>query len=119
MSEFRVYYGDGSIFEGPLEDTPQWNVQVIIFADPELGRAILQAWDYYFYAEGRWYGVDGEVDYVEHTMTQPIERILKGRMIPNKPYLEVVRRAHNDPGFPAKTRKNLNIEQGRGHAGRA
>ena len=109
--EFRVYYSYGE-YDGPLEDTPQWDVIAVVQPDPDLGRAVLQSWDFYLYARGEWYGVEGMVDYVEHTMTQPIERILKGRRIPTLKYKEIIKRAHKDPDFPPKSSRNPTIEVG-------
>lgn len=110
--KFRVYYSD-SEYEGPLEDTPQWDVIAVVQESATMGREVLQSWDFYLYAYGEWYGVEGMVDYVEHTMTQPIEKILKGRRIPNAQYREIIRRAHKDPDFPPKSSNNKTIEVGK------
>jgi len=119
LLKFRVYYSDGEYpdlasdpSEALLEETPQWDVIAVVSESKSMGRQVLQSWDFYLYANGEWYGVTGMVDYVEHTMTQPIERILKGRRIPTLLYQEIMKRARKDPSFPKKSSNNPIIEIG-------
>ena len=53
---FKIYYGDGSVFEGRPEDAPATGVQAIAWNDPtkgslDLGRIVMQEWDIYIYSD--------------------------------------------------------------------
>lgn len=96
---YRIYYGDGSIFEAPgdggPEITPARNVQVIIQIDVETGPYFQTSTHYYVWWDERWLGVDehGLYDY----MIEPgWKRVLYGRTITNKEYLAIYKRAGID-----------------------
>jgi len=108
--EWRIYYGDGSTYdEGLLINAPAVNVRCIVVRDPEqgsnsLGRVILTSWDYYLYVPGRgWYGVNGEVDLIDHLLHECPIRVLKGRLLATGKYDEIRKRAIADPDFPRKS----------------
>ena len=66
--DFRIYYGDGSTYEGEPEGAPAQNVQAIVWNDPEsgaqdLGRVVLHQWDIYIYSDDiGWHGTDKYTD---------------------------------------------------------
>ena len=72
---FRIYYGDGSIFEGenPEDINRCDNVQAIAWNDPardyhDLGRIVLSEYDIYMYSDhvGSWHGTDKYSDLLRH-----------------------------------------------------
>ncbi len=117
--EFRIYYGDGSIYEGPIEGIEQVvDIQVIVKPDLrnspyETGRSVMHSFDFYIYADGEWLGINGTLDLVDHILYRPVEKVLKGRMIPNQRFEDILGRAIKDKGFPRKSNKNPLREDGR------
>lgn len=106
--EFRIYYGDGSTYEGPIAGASPVDVQCIVVPDCrgsayEVGRLVLHSWDFYLYAEGSWLGLNGTVDLVDHLLFRSVEKVLKGRMIPHEKYEEILTRANKEKGFPRKS----------------
>jgi hypothetical protein len=129
--KWRVYYGDGSTFDGVPEDAPTWDVQAIVQPHIESGRYIICLYDYYIYREGRWFGVDnvGAIDYLLHYVklgrqnpdgTFSIKQkkissldfilygankghIKIGRMLRKERFQEIHRNADSDPDFPKRT----------------
>lgn len=98
---FRVYYDDGSTFDGDPFDAPFWGVLVIVEADAEHGRRIVSNGDYYVW-ENRWRAKDfiGMIDYLQ----QPGPRkVICGRMVDNERFFEAYKRAEADPDFPTRT----------------
>lgn len=118
-TEFRIYYGDGGPpYEGTLEGIEKvLDVQCVVTPDLrnspyETGRLVMHSWDFYLYAEGSWMGINGVVDLVDHILHRPIEKVIKGRMIPNKKYEEILSRAMHDEGYPRKSNKSPAREDG-------
>lgn len=110
MVEWRIYYGDGTTYDGLLDTAPATNVQVIVARDAapssrNVGRLILSGWDYYLYRDG-WYGVNGEVDLVDHVLHERPQRVLKGRQITTGEYDGIRRLANADPDFPVKSARD-------------
>ncbi len=117
-TSFRIYYGDGSIYEGPIADAPPVDVQCIITPDQrrssyEVGRLVMHSWDFYLYVEGVWLGVNSMVDLVDHILHRQVEKVVKGRMIPNDRYEAILNRANTDEGFPRKSALSPVREDGR------
>ena len=118
--EFRIYYGDGGPpYEGIVEDIVQV-VDVQCLAHPDLrnspyetGRQVMHSFDFYVYGEGQWIGINGLVDLVDHILYRPIEKVLKGRMIPNQKFEDILARAIKDKGLPRKSNKSPLREDGR------
>lgn len=116
--DWRIYYSDGSVFDsnmGSPWEAPGWGVQVIVFADPEIGRALLRGYDYYLYRrESGWVGVQSETCLIEcmvNESSQNVDGVLvvkSGRMIARDVYHKITNKAHTDPDFPPKsnTRKD-------------
>lgn len=108
--EWRIYYGDGSTYDGPLESAPVVNVQVIVVNDKapnrkNVGRLMLFGFDYYLYREKEgWYGINGEVDLVDHLLYEQPLKVLKGRGISSENYSKIYNKANLDSDFPKKRR---------------
>lgn len=103
MISWRVYYDDGSTFDGPPEDTPTTGVIAIVQPDPDHGRMVLSRWDYYdFHDNGQWWGHDifGLFD----CLTRPgWKRVLFGRTIETARFRQIVARAEADPDFATRS----------------
>ncbi len=118
--DYRIYYGDGTIYEGTREtfdDAPVLDVQAIVVKDiaeykHDSGRLVFYSWDFYLYEDGQWCGVNGMPDFVEHVLHCRPEKVLKGRQIRNDKHQEIMLKALKDPGFPKKSRTMAITENG-------
>ena len=98
---FRIYYADGSTFDGEPFDAPFFGVLCIVEKDADHGRRIVTQGDYYVW-ESRWRNVDfiGLVDY----LAQPGNRkVICGRLVDNDTWNATIKRANEDPDFPERT----------------
>lgn len=102
--EWAVYYGDGNTYTnltGAVENTPVWDVQVIVYRDNDRGWFTQTGTKYYVWdnrGEGyRWYGAD-DVGMLDYLQTPGWKRVLIGRTIPNARFMEIFNRAKNDFG---------------------
>lgn len=98
---FRVYYADGSTFDGDPFEAPGLGVLLVVEKDEEHGRRIVSGGDYFVWNE-RWWAVDqmGMIDY----LLQPGPRkVLIGRMVSNEDYRKVYTAADTDADFPVRT----------------
>lgn len=102
MIRFRVYYSDGTTFDGPVEDAPGQGVIVVAQENPDVGRELLHAKDYYVWDEDQWNGVDtyGLYDYLAQLGWR---KVLAGRTVKYATYSEVFDAAVNDDYLPEKT----------------
>lgn len=101
---FRIYYDDSAVYAGDPYKAPALGVLVIVEKDPDSGRRLVSAKDYYVWdeKESRWWSVDyiGMIDY----LIQPgKKRVLFGRTVESKKWYEVMRIANEDPDFPIRT----------------
>jgi hypothetical protein len=99
---WRVYYGDGSTFDGDPSEAPALNVQAIAVADPVVGRFVWSARDFYWWEHDQWFGGDlfGVFDYLQRPGWK---RVLFGRSIPRATFEAVMKRALEDEDLPAKS----------------
>lgn len=109
---FRIYYGDGSTFEGDPEDAPASNVQCIVFNDSateisNIGRVVLSQWDIYIYSDIGWHGTNKYADLLQHLGKgcgpNGVRAVLQGTWIARDKYFEIQRRAKSDPPFVNKS----------------
>ena len=100
--KWKIYYGDGSTYGGPVEDAPARNVQVIIVEDKDAGWITQAGTDYYIWNRGRWWGVDlfGMYDYL---IEDGWKRVLFGRTLAKDEYQAIFKRASDDMQFERKT----------------
>jgi len=80
-----IVYTD-SVFEGESPDAPSLDVQIILYADTSngggnVGTLQMYGWDYYLLEQGKWIGVNGDTDLIDHVLHRNPEKVLKGRMI--------------------------------------
>ena len=100
---WKIFYGDGETFsenDGPIQDAPAWNVQVIVVRDEAVGRFLDIRHDYYVYRDENWLGVDfvGLIDYLQESGL-----VKFGRTINSEQFDELYQQAKNDPDFPPKS----------------
>jgi len=55
---WRIYYADGTTFDGPSERPPSRGVEVIVQRHPDIGWHTMCKYDYYVWYDERWQGVD-------------------------------------------------------------
>ncbi len=120
---FRIYYGDGTTFEGRPEDAPTRNVQAVVYEDEDkglgdCGRVILESWDIYIYSDpiGGWHGTNKYVDLLMHLERGcgpgGVRAVILGLWIPREEYKQIIHRAKTDPGFPPKSAVKPPYEDG-------
>jgi len=103
--DWKIYYEDGTTFsdsDGKPEEAPARGVQIIMQAEPHLGREILRATDFYIRKNEQWFAVDhfGLFDYLSNP---GLKTVKFGRYIPNDEYARVLADAVADPDFPPKS----------------
>lgn len=108
MVAWRIYYDDGATFDsddGDPQDAPSFGVLCIVFPDAEVGRLVMQGWDWYFYhpTEENWWGCDiyGLLDRLLHNL--PMVAVKQGRSAPTQVWRAVLKSATTDPDFPGKS----------------
>jgi hypothetical protein len=92
---WRLYYDDGSTWEGPVEAAPGLGVVVVLMTD-----FVIVGHDFYCWHadQGRWWGADqaGLWDYLQ----QPgWKKVLFGRTVSNEQYGRIHARAMRDCGM--------------------
>jgi hypothetical protein len=108
--KWRIYYDDGSMFDsgqGGPEDAPGHGVVCIVQPDEEIGRTIMQGWDWYYFHEGdgNWWGCDihGLTDRLTHRL--PVRAVCEGRTVATERFRQILRLADLDEDFPRKSAK--------------
>ena len=98
---YRIYYGDGTAYDGPVEEAPARNVQLIVQSSQEHGWQALSG-DFYVWRPGHWFAVDhfGLYDYL---LEPGWKRVLFGRTLTSEEYNAIWHQAMNDPEMPPKT----------------
>ena len=95
--EFVIYYGDGSTYsneDGPPEDAPARNVQIIVQPHRQVGVEIVSSADNYVWMDDRgWWGVDrdGMMDYL---IEPGWKKVLYGRTLLQSEYDQIVKAAN-------------------------
>lgn len=121
---FRIYYGDGSIYEGIPEKAPTGNVQAIAYNDPkqgaeDTGRIVLTDWDFYIYSDpvAGWHGANKYADLMRHLKLGcgpgGVRAVLEGQWVDFDNYKSIVERARTDPNLDRKTANDPVREDGR------
>lgn len=100
--DFRVYYADGTTYDGDAMGAPALDALLIVEKDADHGRRIVSGGDYFVWEGGRWWAVDQVGMYTYLVRTGP-RRVLIGRMVSNEHYAETWRRAESDTDFPLRT----------------
>lgn len=107
--DWIIFYGDGSEFtstDGPPEEAPGLNVQLIAQADEEVGRVLVTSDPgLYWWEDGLWCGCNDRMgigfwDY----LARPGLKVTKfGRVLSNSDFQRVLRLATDHPGLPRKS----------------
>lgn len=100
---FRIYYADGTTYDGPVDHVPIWEVLVIVERDPMHGRKLVSSGDYYIYDNARWIACDLMTVWQYLARPGMLKRVLVGVMVDSERWQETMRRARYDPDFPAQT----------------
>jgi len=105
--EFGIYYGDGSVYDGPIDGILcSDNVQAIAWDDLEkgnqtVGRVVLQQWDIYIYSDPiGWHGTNKYADLLMHLGKGigigGVRAVLTGGWIDRADYQSIIKRAETD-----------------------
>lgn len=110
---WKIYYSDGTTYsdlDGPPEQAPALDVQVIVQLDDTGGRYNQMGSDYYIWREDRWWGVDifGLFDWLIHNSS-----VKFGRTVDNEKYRMMFQMAENDPDFPVRSGFDKRLERNR------
>lgn len=106
MPNWRVYYADGSTFDGDVEQAPGVGVIGIVRRDVAPadypytnGRELLYGKDHYWWVGDRWLGGDsyGRDDYLR---SPGWKKVIAGRTVPRVQFEAVKQRMETDPDFP-------------------
>ena len=94
--KFRIYYGDGSTFEGddPAK-APPLDVQVIRYFDGKT-ESLIHKRDFYLFVDGQIIGVDGLTDFVDQMLCQLPDKVVKGRTMLTKDFQVIFNRANEE-----------------------
>ncbi len=124
--DFRIFYIDGSTFDGRPEDAPALlPVLCIIWNDPDksnqgIGRPIVKEWDIYIYSDGvgGWHGTNKYGDLMNHLKQQGcgpggVRRVLDGLWMNTEVYKNILAIAAKDPDFFPKSARDPLVEDGR------
>lgn len=108
----RIYYDDGTVYDGPLDKAPGLGVIVIAQEDADVGRELLHRKDFYYF-EGKWYGCDrdGLLDYLQRPGWK---KVVIGRNTTHANYHALMDRARLDPELPYKTARHTAEEPAHG-----
>lgn len=92
---WKIYYGDGTTFEGDAENAPTRDVQAIVQPCPRTRWEVVYSTDYYVWRGDEWCGVDifGLWDYLA---SDGWKRVLFGRMLPQDEWQALYRRVKTD-----------------------
>lgn len=103
---FRIYYADGSTFEGDPFEAPATGVIVIVQTSESVGRTHLKYLDFYWWEDGRWFGGDQAGMLLHLIEGGGPKKVLFGKFIRDEKFHAIMRRALADPDFPAKSATN-------------
>lgn len=102
MLDYRIYYADGTFYDGDPFNAPIFGVLVIVEKDKEQGRRLILGGDYYGWDGKRWFPYDfpGLFDYLQ---TNGAKRVLIGRLVSNEDFQKIYDLANTDSDFPIRT----------------
>ena len=87
---------------GRPEAAPPHGVLCVVARDENLGRVVLNGWDWFYFDGADWWGADvhGLLDRLLHNL--PTTAVKQGRMAPTAVWRDVLDAAVTDADFPAK-----------------
>jgi len=98
MSDWRIYYDDGSIYIGELKEAPSYGVICILQQRGYDKRYFITSQSpYYMYVRGEWLPcwINDVEDYLANQLGE-IERFLVGRIIPKAEFNDIYEQAKKD-----------------------
>lgn len=104
--QWRIYYADGSTYDGPVEMAPGDGVIGIVRRDVQdddfpytNGRELLYGKDFYWWSGDRWLGGDnyGRDDYLRAAGWR---KVVAGRTVKRVQFELIKQRMETDPDFP-------------------
>lgn len=104
---WRVYYADGTTYNGDVANVPIFEVLVIVEVDKNHGRKLISNGDYYIWDDRRWLACDKETK--EAYMARPgmEKRYLIGVMVHDEKWERIMKVARNDADFPIQTATHM------------
>lgn len=108
MLTWRIYYDNGTVFDsenGLPVDAPGHGIIAIVERNDDLGRIVLNGWDWYYHDGANWWGADvhGLLDRLCAHL--PTFAVCQGRMASKQVFEDTLDRAVKDPDFPRKSAK--------------
>lgn len=105
---WKIYYGDGSIYsdvDGILEQSPHFNVQVIVVRDSDVGRRLIFGHAWYLFKDGLWFGIDDTASLIIQFLqdADKIRAVRAGMIVSPQVFKKIFDMAKNDPDFPKKS----------------
>lgn len=101
---FRIYYADGSTYDGDPFVAPPDGVICIVKLDQDNGRFLVAQRDYYWF-DGEWFGGD-LFGLFDHLRQPGPRKVVFGRFVTNRVYQKVIGKALADPDFPPKSARH-------------
>jgi len=108
IMKWRIYYGDGTTFDGSVEDAPGDNVQVIVQQSISHGRTIIAGGrdfrgGFYWWENDLGWNVGDNIGLILYLTRPGWKKVVFGQTILDETYREIYGQAVSDPDFPVKT----------------
>lgn len=105
MTEWRIYYADGSTFssnDGPAQNAPNFGAQVVLVRDKHVGRRVLKLADYYVWRPSldRWTDHEDSASAILAMAREPWAVLICGQYLNDDDFERILIAAHNDPDLP-------------------
>lgn len=107
---WRIYYADGSTFssyDGEPWQAPKVGAQVVLKTDPDVGRFLFAARDFYWFdhERGEWFGGD-QAGFYQHLMANAPSCVVFGTNVKTREYHDCILAALRDTDFPPKSARH-------------
>ena len=103
-----IYYGDGSTWsdmDGWPEDSPHFNVQVVVVRDQDVGRRLIFGHAWYLFKDDLWFGVDDTASLIIQFLqdADKIRAVRAGMIVSPEAFKKIFDMAKTDPDFSVKS----------------
>lgn len=123
--KFRVYYANGTTYEGDITKAPPREVVCIVTEDGEpngalrVGRRVIHGYDFYPYSDGLGFHPTNKYSdllwHLQKGMGEGgVRAVLTGIWVGQKTFRAIMDRAETDGGFPRKSASELTEDGGTG-----
>jgi hypothetical protein len=115
---WKMFKDDGTTVDSSEVSEPEevagYGVICIVQPDEIVGREILEGFDFYYFADGRWTCGDllGVLDRLLHRLE--VRALCMGRTVTRSKYRAIHEAAHKDPAFPYRSGSYPDGEEGGG-----